>query len=152
MKKILVLTGTTGFPMLETSILSIAEDSEDFVFTLQTKNPVPFHCRVEHEHFINMRELDCNSYDGVIGHCGAGTTFWALDNHLRFLAVVDLHRADSHQQDLGSWLDRNRYGLVVENRPLTIDDIISLCELKFEIYVKDKFKFDRFDKLTQDIR
>jgi UDP-N-acetylglucosamine transferase subunit ALG13 len=146
-KKILVLTGTTGYPMLEQSILDIAAQTNQFQFVLQTKNNLTASPGVKHQSFINMKQLDCSEFDGIVGHCGAGTTFWALDNNLRFLAVVDLERSDKHQQDLGLWLSKNNYGLVVENRPLTSADLEELLTRQFSNYHKDPFQFHKFDEL-----
>lgn len=147
MKRILVLTGTTGYPMLEQSILAIAKDTDAYSFVLQTKNDIAPHKRVQHQSFINMKQLDPTSFDAIVGHCGAGTTFWCLDNHLRFLAVVDLERVDSHQQDLGLWISKNNYGLVIENRPITSDDLTEVLSREFDTYQKDPFKFDKFERL-----
>lgn len=147
MKRILVLTGTTGFPLLEQSILSIVKSSEEYSFVLQTKNKVETHNLITHESFIDMKGLDISDLDGIIGHCGAGTTFWALDKNLPFLAVVDLDRADSHQQDLGLWISKHNYGLVIENKPVTSADLNLLLTKQFDSYKKDPFKFENFDSL-----
>lgn len=147
MKHFLILTGTTGYPMLEKAVLDIARNHDEYSFVLQTKNDVPACERVTHEKFIHMENLDYHAFDGIIGHCGAGTTFWTLDRDIRFLAVVDLDRIDSHQQDLGGWLEKHNHALVIYNKPITAKDLDELTTREFSPFEKEGFMFSKFDAL-----
>lgn len=150
MKNFLVLTGTAGYEMLEQSITNVAKSNTDYHFVLQTKNTIQDSKNITHESFIQMNDIDCKKYDGVIGHCGAGTAFWALAKKLPFLAVVNLDRVDSHQQDLGGWLEKHNYALVVYNKPVTAENLEELTTRKFAVYEKDNFMFDKFDALCSN--
>ena len=140
MKKYLVLTGTTGFPLLEQSILEMAKSDENIEFILQTKNELSNTKNVAHQKFIDLESFDTSELSGIIGHCGAGTTFWALAKATPYLAVIDLTREDDHQKDLGGWLSDNKYAYVVESRPLTLSDLTLLGTESFNKYEKDSFK------------
>lgn len=146
MKRFLVLTGTAGYAMLEKSVVDLAAKHSEYSFLLQTVNDVQASERVEHKNFVNMNAINLEEFDGIIGHCGAGTTFWALEAGARFLAVVNLDRRDNHQSDLGDWLKKHNHALVAYNRPLEPNDLEQLLSTEFTPYVKEHFVFSNFDK------
>lgn len=145
MTTVLVLTGTTGYPALERSILAMSEEVHDIEFILQTPNQLDLNGRLRHESFLDLDKLDTSSIGLVIGHCGAGTVFWTLDRRLKFIAIVDLDRPDQHQADLGQWVSNNRYGLVLRNKAPSIADINRAIATEFQEYEPDAFRVDRLE-------
>ena len=148
MSRFLVLTGTTGVPLIERGICQLERSNHSFL--IQTKNSMDFieDRNISHVKFLDMCTINCLEFDGVIGHCGAGTVFWALENKLPLLAVVDLNRPDDHQSDLGGWLKKYNYAQVIENRIPTLKDLDDLMSRSFEEYIADPFQYEKiFDLL-----
>jgi len=148
MSRFLVLTGTTGVPLIERGICHLESSSHSFL--IQTKNSFDFFedDNITHVKYIDMCTINCGEFDGVVGHCGAGTVFWALENKLPLLAVVDLNRPDDHQIDLGGWLKKHNHALVIENRTPTLEDLDDLLTRSFQEYIADPFKYEKiFDFL-----
>lgn len=142
--KFLVLTGTTGFELLENSVIALSNESTKFL--VQSKNNILVNSDIQHEKFLSLNDFDLGDYDGIIGHCGAGTTFWALDQNIPYMAVVDLTREDNHQSDLGAWLDSNNYAVVVNSRPLVESDLFNLTNAKLNRFNKECFDFPKLNK------
>lgn len=153
MSHFLVLTGTTGFPSLEDRVCALAvEGGGRYTFLLQTKNTPPnLPVGVAHIDYIDMDKLDTLGFDGVIGHCGAGTTFWALGRSLPFLAIVDRDRPDGHQEDLGGWLKKNNYSLVLDGRLPVSADLSKLAEQGFSRFEPEAFDSSIFLKMLGEI-
>ena len=147
MKIYLVLTGTTGFPLLESSIIDLAKLDSSLHFILQTKNKISSTKNLTHIEFIDLNSYDTSVLAGIIGHCGAGTTFWALNQKLPYLAVIDLTRTDDHQKDLGYWLRDHQYAYVVESRSLILSDIEELNGQSYKEYQKEAFEIKNLLRL-----
>lgn len=149
----LVLTGTTGFKVLENSISRLVDlyGSKRLQFTIQTKNHIEVLPGIKHVEFLDLNNIDVTCYDGIIGHCGAGTTFWALEKRVPYMAVVDLTRLDKHQEDLGMWLLKNNYACVVHSGELVLDDLDALLRQQFSTYIKDEFKVFALMKIIKSL-
>ena len=143
MSRFLVLTGTTGVPLIERGLCRLGRSSHSFL--LQTKNKIDFYegTNISHFNFLEMGMINCSEFDGVIGHCGAGTVFWALENKLPLLAVIDLNRPDDHQSDLGGWLKKYNFALVIENRVPRLGDLDDLVSRDFQEYTADPFCYEK---------
>jgi UDP-N-acetylglucosamine transferase subunit ALG13 len=149
----LVLTGTTGFKILEDSIADLVTryGYEKLQFTLQTKNSIVALPGIEHVEYVDLNDIDVACYDGIIGHCGAGTTFWALEKKVPYMAVVDLTRLDKHQEDLGMWLLKNNYACVIQSRELVLGDLDTLLTHQLSTYIKDEFKTSLLMKVIKSL-
>lgn len=145
----LVLTGTTGFPLLEQGILSLAKQAPDIEFWVQSKNDIEQIDNITHSYFIDMDRLETSRLSGVVGHCGAGTVFWALERRLPLLTVVDLTRPDGHQEDLGAWVAGNHFGMVITNRAPSVDDLRMVVSEPYTTYEPEPFRITAIDRFLQ---
>lgn len=143
---LLVLTGTTGYPLLEDHIQSLAHRYPDLNFIVQSPNPQEEKDNLTYYHFLDLESFDYSTIDGVIGHCGAGTVFWTLERELPLLAIVDLSRPDGHQNDLGEWLRRNNYCTVIRNREPAYEEIAELVSREYAKYIKEPFSLDELNR------
>jgi len=144
---ILVLTGTTGFPLLEEHMWHLAKDHCDLEVIIQSGNPFDGCSNVKHRSHIDMDAYDTTDTQTVIGHCGAGTVFWALERKLPLIAVVDMTRPDGHQEDLGRWLETNNFCLVLMSRGPTIRELEDVNAREFSVYHPDQFEMGRIEQL-----
>ena len=142
---LLVLTGTTGFPLLESHIQNLAGQYPDLRFLLQSPNRQQERANIRYQEYLDLENLDCTQFSGVIGHCGAGTVFWALERRLPLIAIVDLSRPDGHQSDLGDWLSRNNYGAVVVNRGPSYEEISNFVDNEYAKYEKEPFSVSKIN-------
>ena len=149
--RVLVLTGTTGFRFLESAMLDLAKADPASEFVVQSLNDVVTGSNVEHHRFLDMEALDTSGIDVVVGHCGAGTTFWALERRIPFIGVVDWTRPDKHQRDLGNWLEASGHAVVLFNRGPTAEDLERATTTVFRRYEPDPFRFDRILRKLQEL-
>ncbi len=124
-------------------MLEMAKECPAWNFVIQSPNDMSDRANLEHHRYLDMAELNVSGIDVVVGHCGAGTAFWALERGLRFIAVVDLTRLDKHQQDLGAWLEQAGMAIVLVNRGPAIEDIQRAKSTVFRPYQPDPFRFER---------
>lgn len=103
-KRILVITGTTGFDSL---VQAIDENREldsmyDIVLQIGEGNYKPKY----KEFFAFDRDLKekISEYDFFITHAGAGTIFMLLEHGKRVLVVPNTERADKHQIELAEYV------------------------------------------------
>lgn len=75
--------------------------------------------------------------DVLISHCGAGTAFWALEQKLNFIAIVDTTRPDDHQWDLGDYLERENFCMVLRGRIPSLGEIEDVGELCYSEYLQE---------------
>lgn len=141
----LVLTGTTGFHLLEQHMLTLAQQLPNLHFIIQTCNSLLVPHNVSHKVSIDLDAIDTSAVDAVIGHCGAGTVFWTLERRLPLIAVVDMTRPDGHQEDLGNWVKKNKFGLVLTNRGPSIEELKQANKSLFTFYKPDKFLVEKLD-------
>jgi UDP-N-acetylglucosamine transferase subunit ALG13 len=149
--RVLVLTGTTGFGLLESAVLDLAKADPASEFVIQSPNKVVTGSNVEHHRFLDMEALDTSGIDVVVGHCGAGTTFWALERQIPFIGIVDLTRPDKHQRDLGNWLETSGHAMVLFNRGPTAEELERVTTTVFRRYERDPFRFDRIIQKLQEL-
>lgn len=139
---VLVMTGTTGFPKLERQMIKLAASNPALHVLIQSPNELLATNRVSTTKYIDMESFDTNPYSLMVGHCGAGTVFWALERRLPLIAIVDLDRHDDHQLDLGNWLSRSGFGMTLVNRAPTGDEIEQIKQVPLKEYHKDPFRID----------
>ena len=148
--RLLVLTGTTGFRLLESEILDLAKVDPASDFVIQSPNDIVTRSNVEHHRYLDMEAFDTSGIDVVVGHCGAGTTFWALERQIPFIGVVDLTRRDKHQRDLGNWLEASGHAIVLVNCGPTPEDLKRAMTTVFRRYEPDPFRVDRIMQKLQE--
>ena len=139
----MVLTGTTGFPLLERHMISMAAQRSELDVLLQSPNLVSESGNLKYRKSVDLDNFDTSDIATVVGHCGAGTVFWALERNLPLIAIVDLTRPDGHQEDLGNWIRNNNYGLVLENRGPTVEEISFALSGEFATYERDPFSIEK---------
>lgn len=152
MKSVLVLTGTTGFPLLEKQMVKVAAEHGEHNVILQSPNSIEQSPNVEYVNFIDLDNYDISNIGCVVGHCGAGTVFWTLEHRIPLIAIVDLSRPDGHQQDLGDWVQRNNLGLVLKNRGPTNEEIALALQEGFDKYKREPFSVQRINTVLSTIK
>ncbi|MBU0656924.1 MAG: hypothetical protein KJ914_17515 [Gammaproteobacteria bacterium] len=103
-KRVLVITGTTGFDSL---IQAIDENRElenayDIVLQIGEGTYKPKH--KTYFEFDNQLKQKISEYDFFITHAGAGTIFMLLEYGKRVLVVPNTDRADKHQIELAQYV------------------------------------------------
>ena len=146
MTRLLVLTGTTGYPLLERHVQDLADQHGDLEMILQSPNVQAERDNLKYSQFLDLDTLDGSKLSAVIGHCGAGTVFWTLERGLPLIAIVDLMRPDDHQEDLGNWVRQKNYGLVLMNRGPTYEEILKLTAASFATYRAEPFSIKGIEK------
>ncbi len=125
-KRILVITGTTGFDSLIRKIDENRELEEAYDIVLQTGEGLykPKYKRwFAFDRELNQKLAD---YDFFITHAGAGTIFTLLEGSKRVLVVPNTDRADKHQIELASYVGSNHLCAVchdVDNIAESIENI-----------------------------
>lgn len=152
MTTLMVLTGTTGFPLLEKHMVSMAAQVSELEILVQSPNSLSESRNLKYQKHIDLDNLDTSHIDVVIGHCGAGTVFWTLERDLPLIAIVDLTRPDGHQEDLGKWIGNNNYGLVLANRGPTIEEISLARGRGFATYKRVHFSVERIKTVLSEIK
>lgn len=99
-KRILVITGTTGFDSLVRNIDEDRSLEQDFDIVLQTGDGSYIPKYKPSFKFDKMIMNTLQDYDFFITHAGAGTVYHLLENQKRLLVVPNTDRADKHQVEL----------------------------------------------------
>ena len=103
-KRILVITGTTGFDSLIQAIDENRDLEEDYDIVLQTGEGTykpKFKRWFAFDKELGQKLAD---YDFFITHAGAGTIFMLLEHGKRVLVVPNTARADTHQIELATYV------------------------------------------------
>ncbi|MEB4592643.1 PssE/Cps14G family polysaccharide biosynthesis glycosyltransferase [Candidatus Thiothrix sp. Deng01] len=114
-KRILVITGTTGFDSLVRNIDENRELEGGFDITLQTGDGA---YKPRYKSFFDFDKGLKNrlsEYDFFITHAGAGTIFMLLEQKMRVLVVPNTERADKHQIELAQYVKSNNLCAVCQN-------------------------------------
>lgn len=144
------MTGTTGYLNLEQHMTALAASDQNLNLLIQSPNTIAPLPRVKSTDHIDMDTYDTSGFDVMVGHCGAGTAFWALERNLPLIAIVDLDRHDDHQLDLGNWLAKHEYALVLINTPPSLVDLNSAVSNRFRVYKKSNFEIDALLQFFED--
>jgi UDP-N-acetylglucosamine transferase subunit ALG13 len=150
--RVLLLTGTTGFPLLEESLVEVARIASSSTFVIQSPNDVKGFGNVEHHHFLDMGTINADEFDVVVGHCGAGTAFWVLEQQRPYIAVVNLTRFDQHQRDLGNWLAASNLAMVLMNRGPKLEELEQASKTDYRSYEPDPFRVGHLLKMLKGTR
>jgi UDP-N-acetylglucosamine transferase subunit ALG13 len=140
--------GSSTAPFYERELAELFEELIEPV-TYQSKSATRFPANVTLSPFIDLTSVHIDPCDVIIAHCGAGLTFWALATQGKLISIVNTQRPDPHQRDLGNWLSRNEYALVLNGRVPNGDEIRDISLKSLKKYQNDDFQFNL---LKQHIR
>lgn len=123
-RRILVITGTTGFDSLIRNIDENREIENKYDIVLQTGEGL-YQPRYK-QCFAFDRELNdkLSDYDFFITHAGAGTIFMLLERGKRVLVVPNTDRADKHQLELANYVGSSQLCAVCMN----VGDVVEHIE------------------------
>lgn len=146
-KRILVITGTTGFDSLVKTIDKETSIDNDYDITFQIGEGI---YRPVNKKFFNFdKNLNnrLDDYDFFITHAGAGTIFGLLENKRKVLVVPNTERADKHQIELAHYVKTHGLCAVCE-KVEDINDFIKQIAIKTEnLHTYQKIEF----RAAQDI-
>lgn len=103
-RRILVITGTTGFDSLVKTIDEARGLESDYDITLQIGEGRYTPRYKKFFDFDRHLKLKLCAYDFFITHAGAGTLFTLLEQGRRVLVVPNTERADKHQRELAAYV------------------------------------------------
>lgn len=113
-KRILVITGTTGFDSLVKKIDESRELEDGHVITLQTGEGSYKPIHKPFFDFDKGLKGKLDEYDFFITHAGAGSIFMLLEQKKRVLVVPNTDRADKHQTELAQYVKSHHLCAVCE--------------------------------------
>ena len=114
-KRVLVITGTTGFDSLVRKIDESRELEAGYDITLQTGEGAykpQYKSSFDFDKGLKNRLAE---YDFFITHAGAGTIFMLLEQKKRVLVVPNTERADKHQTELAQYVKSQNLCAVCED-------------------------------------
>lgn len=114
-KRILVITGTTGFDSLVRAIDESQELGQDYEITLQTGEGQYEPRNTQFFRFDKGLKSKLDQYDFFITHAGAGSIFMLLEQKKRVLVVPNTDRADKHQVELAGYVKSHQLCSVCED-------------------------------------
>ena len=136
--KVLVTTGTTGFPSL---VSAIEEYCSKYCVTFQV-GPGPLAKTGRSFHFTENLAAYIEAADVVVTHAGAGTLFGLLEARKAFVTCPNLERVDKHQSDICNWIEKNRYGEVCWDIHEIDRSIVKALNERWNMYTAEPFEFD----------
>lgn len=141
-KRILVITGTTGFDSLVRSIDESRELEDGHEITLQIgegKYRPKYKPSFDFDKGLKDRLME---YDFFITHAGAGTIFMLLEQKKRVLVVPNTERADKHQIELAQYVKSNNLCAVCQNVNDITQSIIEIDTRTQNLQPYEKLEFN----------
>ncbi len=135
--KIFVTVGTTPFDQLIKYVDQNITKEQNIVFQIAKGEYKP--ANFPYFAFTDEIDLYYKTADLVICHAGAGTIYNLLELKKKIIVVPNLERADPHQKELASYIEKNNYGIVCWNINKINELIIKARNFKFNSYTKEKF-------------
>lgn len=140
-KRILVITGTTGFDSLVREIDASRELEDEYEIILQTGEGEYEPTHKQSFRFDKTLKEKLDEYDFFITHAGAGSIFMLLEQKKRVLVVPNTDRADKHQVELAGYVKSQRLCAVCE-KVIDVSRAITEIEVRtanLETYEKIEF-------------
>lgn len=114
-KRILVITGTTGFDSLIQTIDENRKLEQTYDIELQIGEGTYKPKYKSYFAFDKQLKQKLSQYDFFITHAGAGTIFMLLEHGKRVLVVPNTDRADKHQIELAQYVNSSHLCAVCHN-------------------------------------
>ncbi|EIJ34380.1 PssE/Cps14G family polysaccharide biosynthesis glycosyltransferase [Thiothrix nivea] len=140
-KRILVITGTTGFDSLVKSIDAARELENDYEIVLQTGEGKYLPCHKKYFAFDADLKQKLGDYDYFVTHAGAGTIFMLLEYRKPVLVVPNTERADKHQTELAGYVGSNSLCAVCDKVEHVADSIQNIAQLTANLRPYAKVEF-----------
>lgn len=141
-KRILVITGTTGFDSLVRNIDESRELEENYEIILQTGEGKYKPKHKSSFDFDKGLKDKLAEYDFFITHAGAGSIFMLLEQKKRVLVVPNTERADKHQIELAQYVKSSRLCAVCQQVGDVVQAIVDIDKNTQNLQPYEKYEFN----------
>lgn len=135
--KVLITVGTTSFDSLIKYLDETLDKNIDAIFQIAEGKYIPKNFK----YFRFSENIDSiyNDNEIIITHAGAGSIYNLLEKNKILLLIPNLDRIDKHQTDIATFMHKNNYAIMINERKEINTYIKKSKDLKLRSFKKTDF-------------